>query len=146
VQLQQPPEATLAAARIGRDAGRLVVLDGVAGDDILAYADVLRADETEAGQMAAPRELLGRGLRLVVIARSDGNLVTWADGEELVPLTDEKVVDTTGGGDAFVAALTTALLRGRSYLEAARFATAASGATVGHPGGRPDLTGLVLDA
>jgi ribokinase len=51
-------------------------------------------------------------------------------------------VDTTGGGDAFVAALTTSLLRGDPYPEAARFATAASGATVGHAGGRPDLTGL----
>jgi ribokinase len=31
------------------------------------------------------------------------------------------------------------LLRKESYQAAARFATAAAGATVGHPGGRPDL-------
>jgi ribokinase len=56
-----------------------------------------------------------------------------------VPLTDAQVVDTTGGGDAFVAALTASLLRTETYEAAARFATAAAGATVGHPGGRPDL-------
>ncbi|GAA3351431.1 hypothetical protein GCM10020358_81070 [Amorphoplanes nipponensis] len=51
------------------------------------------------------------------------------------------MVDTTGGGDAFVAAPTASLLRGDPYPEAARRATAASGATVSHAGGRPDLTG-----
>ncbi len=56
-----------------------------------------------------------------------------------MPLTIDPVVDTTGGGDAFVAGLTAALLTGHSYEEAAHRATAASGATVGHPGGRPDL-------
>jgi ribokinase len=79
-------------------------------------------------------------------ARADGNEFVWADGELFVPLTDDKVVDTTGGGDAFVAALTTSLLRGDPHPEAARFATAASGATVGHAGGRPDLTGLARHA
>ncbi|WP_438860790.1 PfkB family carbohydrate kinase [Actinoplanes nipponensis] len=56
-------------------------------------------------------------------------------------MTGAKVVDTTGGGDAFVAAPTASLLRGDPYPEAARRATAASGATVSHAGGRPDLTG-----
>jgi ribokinase len=60
----------------------------------------------------------------------------------LLPLTDEKVVDTTGGGDAFTAALTAALLRGAAPEAAARQAVAAAGVTVRHPGGRPDLSGL----
>jgi ribokinase len=38
-----------------------------------------------------------------------------------------------------VAALTVALLAGEPYEQAARRATAASGATVTHPGGRPEL-------
>jgi ribokinase len=146
VQLQQPASVALAAARIGHDAGRLVVLDGAADDRILPLADVIRADEKEASLMADPRSLLERGPRLVAVARADGNQFVWADGELFVPLTDDKVVDTTGGGDAFVAALTTSLLRGDPYPEAARFATAASGATVGHAGGRPDLTGLARHA
>ena len=51
VQLQQPAAAALAAAEIGHDAGRLVVLDGAPAehrDELLAAADVVRADGREA--------------------------------------------------------------------------------------------------
>jgi ribokinase len=89
----------------------------------------------------AARKLLEKGPRLIAVATDDGNLFVWADGDLLIPLSDADVVDTTGGGDAFVAALTASLLRGDPYEEAARRATAASGATVGHAGGRPDLGG-----
>lgn len=159
VQLQQPGAAAIAAARIGRDAGRLVVLDGAPADadrdELLALADVVRADDKEAelllglsgadpGQVRdAARDLLKAGPKLMAVALPDGNLFVWADGDVLLPLGDTEVVDTTGGGDAFVAGLTAALLRGESYAEAGRRATAASAATVGHPGGRPDLRGPV---
>ena len=138
VQLQQPAEAALAAARIGHEAGRLVVLDGAVEDKrLLGYADVVRADEKEAAGL--DEEVLDHGPKLLALAREDGNLFVWRGGRIEVPLTGGEVVDTTGGGDAFVAGLTAALLDGRSYEEAAHRATAASGATVTHPGGRPDL-------
>jgi ribokinase len=150
VQLQQPPAAALAAAKIGHDAGRLVVLDGAppaARDELLALADVVRADHREASQLvdavepASVRALLSRGPRLVVVARPDGaNLFVWADGEVVVHPAAGPVVDTTGGGDSLVAALTDALLRGVDYRSAARWAVAAAGSTVRHPGGRPSLT------
>jgi ribokinase len=160
LQLQQPPGAVLAAGRIGREAGRLVVLDGAppeeSRDDLLALADVVRADDKEAEELLgvpgddpdrvrdAARDLLKAGPKLVAVALAEGgNLFVWDDGDLLVPLGDGPVVDTTGGGDAFVAALTASLLRGGSYPDAAHLATRASGATVGHAGGRPDLTGLV---
>ena len=149
VQLQQPPEAVTAAARLGHDAGRLVVLDGAPGDEaLLGYAGVVRADGKEAEQWlgvaaeefaAAARGLLAKGPKLIALEVPGANLFVWADGELRVPLSDAEVVDTTGGGDAFVAALTASLLRGETYETAARHATAASGATVSHPGGRPDL-------
>jgi ribokinase len=155
VQLQQPPAAALTAARIGQEAGRLVVLDGgppgysgravpVAGGlpvDLLAAADVVRADAKEAAVWGDAGALLEHGPRLVAFAQPDGgNLFVWRDGRVVVPPTDEKVVDTTGGGDAFVAALTDALLRGLHYVDAACWAVAAAGATVGHAGGRPHLS------
>ena len=164
VQLQQPPAAALAAARHGRAAEALVVLDGVPAEDIraelLAAADVLRADDQEAQLLTgspgddpdrlrvAARDLLAAGPGLVVLGLPDGNLFCWDDarwgsGDLVLPLTGEKVVDTTGGGDAFTAALTVALLRGDPVAEAAAAAVAASGTTVGHPGGRPDLGGLL---
>lgn len=149
VQLQQPAAAALAAAEIGHDAGRLVVLDGAPEeqrDALLAAADVVRADAQEAelllgGKATAEkaRALLEKGPRLLALGVEDGNLFVWRDGHVCLPLSDDEVVDTTGGGDAFTAALTAALLRGDDPATAARWAVAASGATVGHPSGRPDL-------
>ncbi|MEE6257338.1 PfkB family carbohydrate kinase [Plantactinospora sonchi] len=144
-------------------AGRLVVLDGAPADDrhrtpLLAAADVLRADDRETALLtgvednnpdrvrAAAVELLDAGPRLLALGLgSAGNLFVWRDDRAgtdhlLVPLSRENVVDTTGAGDALTAALTVALLRGEPPGSAARYAVAAAGATVGHPGGRPDLT------
>ncbi|BCJ70082.1 PfkB family carbohydrate kinase [Polymorphospora rubra] len=169
VQLQQPPAAMLAAARLGHDAGRLVVLDGAPTDDghraaLLAAADVLRADDHETELLtgvepddpdrvrAAAGELLAAGPGLLVLGvRRAGNLAVWQDprwgeGHLLVPLTGADVVDTTGAGDALTAALTVALLRGDPPPDAVRHAVAAAGATVRHPGGRPDLDRRALAA
>ena len=120
-------------------------------------ADVLRADarETELitgdapadaeDGLAAGRKLLRRGPSLVAVEVAGvGNAFVWPDGELFLPLTDTPTVDTTGAGDAFVAALTVALLRGDAPPAAARYAVAAAGATVGHPGGRPALTPAAL--
>ncbi|GAA3679884.1 PfkB family carbohydrate kinase [Lentzea roselyniae] len=154
LQLQQPPEVALKAARAAR--GR-VVLDGSPErlrDELLACADVVRADHQEAELLSgrkitgaddavrAAREVMERGPGFVAFAVDDvGNVFAWDDGEFVVPLGDVEVVDTTGGGDAFVAALTFALSRGGGPAEAARLAVKASGDTVTRPGGRPDLTG-----
>jgi ribokinase len=91
------------------------------------------------------------GLRVVVLAAANaGNVLVWRtdDGgieDELIPLTDETVVDTTGAGDALVAALTAALLRGDAPPRAARLGVQAAGDTVTHRGGRPTLTPDLLD-
>jgi ribokinase len=138
VQLQQPVAAALAAARIGHEAGRLVVLDGEVTDRrLLAFADVVRADEREADGL--DEHVLEDGPSLLAVAQADANLFIWRGGRLRVPLTDEKVVDTTGGGDAFTAALTAALLRKLSYEQAAHLATEAAGKTVTHVSGRPAL-------
>ncbi|WP_213451698.1 PfkB family carbohydrate kinase [Rhizomonospora bruguierae] len=165
VQLQQPPAAVLAAARRGRDAGAMVVLDGAPGDGadratLLGTADVVRADAKEAEALTgAPGNdpdrvleaawgLLSAGPRLLALALGGaGNLFVWDDrawgrGHALLPLAKEKIIDTTGAGDAFTAALTAALLRGDHPRDAARLAVGAAAACVGQPGGRPALTPL----
>ncbi|MFG1656201.1 PfkB family carbohydrate kinase [Micromonospora chersina] len=165
VQLQQPLPATLAATRHARDAGRLVVLDGVPDDpdgsaELLSRADVLRADAREAGLLLggdppkdadaglrAGRELAARGPALVAVeVAGEGNAFVWSDGELFVPLSETPTVDSTGAGDAFVAAVTAGLLRDDPYPRLARHAVAAAGATVGHPGGRPALTPEAIEA
>jgi ribokinase len=55
VQLQQPPETALEAARLARAAGARVVLDGAPSgllEELLAHADILRADRKEAELLA----------------------------------------------------------------------------------------------
>jgi ribokinase len=167
VQLQQPPLVALAAARQARGGDALVVVDGLPDADtradLLHLVDVLRADNSESALLvgaeagdvdalrAGGRELVDAGLRVVVLAAGDaGNLVVWRtrDGnveDELVPLTDEHVVDTTGAGDVLVAALTASLLRGDPPPIAARLGVVAAGATVTHQGGRPALPPDILD-
>ena len=155
--LRRPPAAALAVAVSAHHAGCKVVLDGAPTGKhqaaLLAAADVLRADtrETEllagsAVRTAAEAEklasdLLSQGPSLVALAIGGiGNLIAWPEDCILLPLTETQVVDTTGAGDAFTAALIMALAQGGSPQRAGRLAVAAAGATVGHPGGRPALT------
>ncbi|GAA5152518.1 ribokinase [Amycolatopsis dongchuanensis] len=162
VQLQEPPEAALEAARIARAAGVRVVLDGAPGgltEELLAHADVLRADRREAELLAhkeitsvddaieAGRSLVERGLSLAVLdAAGVGNVFVTRRGHEFLPLSDVEVVDSTGAGDALVATLTYALVAGEPLPVAARLAVAASSLTVQHPGGRPQLSRAALSA
>lgn len=162
VQLQQPLEAALAAARLARQAGARLVLDGAPPDDgraeLLRAADVVRAGPREVSLLTgsvvegtddarrAAAQLLRQGPSLVALGvGSAGNYFAWREGELMLPLTKTPVVDTTGAGDAFTAALIAGLDRGDGPERAARLAVAAAGATVGHPGGRPELTEAALD-
>jgi ribokinase len=152
VQLQQPSAAALTAAR--RSTG-LVVLEGAPDghqDELLAEADVLRADAKEARLLTgeeldspgaavhAATDLVRRhDLAMVAFGIEDGDVFVWPDGSRVFGHGDAKVVDTTGAGDAMSAALTSVLLRGGAPQEAAELAVAAAAATVEHPGGRPNL-------
>ena len=158
LQLQQPLDAVLTAVDAVASGCR-VILDGAVQADektrrrLLRAASVLRCDAREAELIAhrpvadadsarsVAKELLSHGLDLVVLAvGSEGNLAVWPDGDQLVPLSGTDVVDTTGGGDAFVAALTWSLIGNTSPEQAVRSATAAAGLTVDRLAGRPDLS------
>lgn len=163
LQLQQPGDAVLEVLRIARAAGVRVVADGAPEDDdvrdaLLGGAHVLRADAAEAAlllgdepsgvdaTLEAARELQGRGPAVVALAAgTEANVVAWDGGYVVMPLLDAgPAVDPTGGGDAFVAGLTAALLRGEPAEVAAWWGSAAAALTVTHPGGRPDYdTGSV---
>ena len=161
LQLQQPGGALCAA--LGHAAsGALVVADGAppdeaSRDELLGGVDVLRADAAEAAMWvgselaglddvrAAATELCGGGPRVVSLAAGEeGDLTVWTEPggqlrEQLVPLLGERPADPTGAGDAVVAALTAALLRGADPRTAAWEAGAAAASTVARPGGRPSL-------
>lgn len=156
LQLQQPAEALLVAARAAANAGARVVLDGAiegtARDELLAVASVVRADALEArlltGIEIADRDdarraadaLLAHGPRVAAVSvPGEGDLVAWQGGERFFPFSEPDAVDRTGAGDAFVAGLVTALRRGDAPGEAGRLAADAASSTVQRLGGRPDL-------
>jgi ribokinase len=163
VQLQQPAAAVLAAAALARQSGCRVLVDGappdgVSRETLLGSADVVRADAREGELLAgtairgpgdaarAAAAILDQGPALVALAvGEDGNYFAWRDpawgtGELLLPLGSTPVADTTGAGDALTAALITGLDQLQNPERAARLAVAAADLTVGHPGGRPELT------
>ncbi|MGX5359491.1 PfkB family carbohydrate kinase [Kocuria sp. KH4] len=154
VQLQQPGPA-VAAALAAAD-GALVVADGAPADArtrrrVLDAADVVRADGSEAEALVgwaphgvpetvrAARQLLAEGPRVVALAAGEADVVAWPGGHVVLPHLGEDPVDPTGAGDAFVAALAVALLRGEDPRTAAWWAAAAAAQVVGTPGGRPHL-------
>lgn len=155
LQLQQPCDALLTAAHLRKAAGALVVLDGATGtddDELLALADVVRADAAEAeiltgiqitersDAVRAARQLLERGPSLAAVTvPGHGDLVDWGTDSAFLPYGDVDVVDPTGGGDAFLAGLAAALAHGTSPHAAGKAAARSAAATVNHIGGRPNL-------
>jgi ribokinase len=157
VQLQQPGPAVTAALEAASAGGALTVADGAPADEqvrrrVLRHAAVVRADvaETEALAGWAPRDvpetvraarsLLAEGPRVVALAApGEADVVAWPEGHVVLPHLGTDPVDPTGGGDAFVAALTVGLLRGEDPGTAAWWAAAAAAQVVGTAGGRPHL-------
>ena len=159
LQLQQPPRALIAAARLARYYGACIVLDGAVDGDgretLLGMADVVRADAAEATMLTgveiehpddavrAAERIMTTGPSVVAFGVAGlGDLVAWPGGSRFFPFTDDPVIDVTGAGDAFLAGLVTGLRLGTSAEAAGELAAAAATATVGRLGGRPDLSAL----
>ena len=142
VQFEVPPAAVAAAIR--HAPGRVIVNPAPARPvptDLLRRIDVLVPNRTELGVLSdapTPRDRAGvealalrvEGVRaLVVTLGADGALVV--DGGRIthVPAPQVTVVDTTGAGDAFCAALADAVARGHSVVDAARWAVRVASVT-----------------
>lgn len=157
IQLQQPSEAVLAAIDIAARGDALVVVDGFPEDSrvletVLSSADVIRADAAEAPTLVG-RELSGvadtvsaatslaadSSAVVALAAEGAANVLAWQGGHVVLPLIPGTTVDATGGGDAFLAALVSALLLGADPETAGWEASAAAALTVGRLGGRPQL-------
>jgi len=138
-QLELPVETV--AAAVARASGFVCVNLAPAADipdAVFARADLLVANEAEARFYG---ERLHRAAGQVAITLGARGAELWRGGERLasaVPPSVE-VVDTTGAGDCFVAALTVALLEGRGYEAALTFACAAGALAATRPGAQPSL-------
>jgi ribokinase len=137
--LEVPIPALLAAAR--RATG-LVALNLAPAlpvpDALLAEADVLVVNETEAAFYGASLHAPGR---LVAISLGSDGAELWKGGTRIASAKPPqvRVVDTVGAGDTFFAALTCALIEGLDEASALSFAVAAGAATCTKPGAQPSL-------
>lgn len=138
-------ETAARAMDLGKRAGAVTILNPAPArplpDEILQNIDVLTPNETElrillgmapdepGDLVAMARRIQTRGVGNLVVTRGgSGALVLDSDGvvTEVAGIPVD-VVDTTGAGDAFNAALGTALGEGKSLVDAARFAVIAGG-------------------
>lgn len=151
-QLEQPLETARAGLALARAKGVTTILNPAPAqalpDDMLALADILTPNETEAGQLsgvavhdeasalAAAQALRARGAGAVILTLgAKGALILDAQGATRIPaLPGVTVIDTTGAGDAFNAGLAIALCEGRDLVGAARFGTAVAGLSVQRAG------------
>lgn len=156
VQLEIPFETVAAAMRRARAAGALVILDPAPARgcpaDLLALADILTPNETEAGDLtglaitdvasamvAARRLRSSESQRVIVKLGGQGLVVCDADGCRHLPAIPVPVVDTTAAGDAFCGALAARLAAGATFADALRYASAAGALAVTVLGAQPSL-------
>lgn len=155
MQLEIPPEISMAAARMAHAAGARLVLDaappGSPRDGLLEYTDAVTMNDSEAraltgidvtgeaSALRAIRAIQSRGASRVAIAAAGGRAI--ADGETTrwLPNHDVEVIDTTGAGDACAAAIAVALAEGRGFFEACEFGHAAAALAATVAGARASL-------
>lgn len=157
VSMEIPLEAVVTALRVARDSGTRTLLNPAPAqplpDEAWPLIDVLTPNQTEApillgldaGHGLDDAALIGRlkartEASIVLTRGSAGALI--ADGTgltEVAPITVEHVVDTTGAGDSFTAALAVSLADGRPLGEAAAFAARAGAHAVTIAGVIPAL-------
>jgi ribokinase len=154
--LEVPRGVAQRAIRAAKKAGARIILNPAPhreGDEsCFGDVDVLVPNEVEAALFAGvgPEErqdwavvaqrLRSLGPRAVVITLgSEGALVAREEGTHRVPAFRVEATDTTAAGDAFVAGLAVAVLRGMPLLEAVRFANAAGAVAVTRAGAQPSL-------
>lgn len=138
LQLEVPLPVVCSAARRAAHLGARVVINtapyAALPADVVALADPVVANEHE---MVALAESGAEPRSLLVTFGANG--ASW-DGETVPahPVRPDRVVDTTGAGDAFCGALAAALASGADRTSALEGALTAGAAAVQHAGAQPD--------
>jgi ribokinase len=156
-QFEQPIETAIAGLALARRHGVITILNPAPAlpvdDAIYALCDYVTPNETEAATLtglkveteadalAAAKEFVRRGAKSALITLGEkGALLHGEAGTHMVPAFKvEKVVETTGAGDAFNGGFAVALAEGKSPVEAIRFGCATAGLSVQKPGTAPSM-------
>lgn len=133
VCLEIPLAAVLTTARVVSARGWRLVLNpapapnGGLPAELVAAASVITPNETEVEALGGVEALLAAGAGAVVVTRGGEGTDLHRPGQAPVHLAPARadVVDTTGAGDAFTAALAVGLAAGRELADAVRWASAA---------------------
>ncbi|MGD2078972.1 MAG: ribokinase [Chloroflexota bacterium] len=153
LQLEIPLPAIERAAAIAAKAGALVILNPAPAPEkplpsrLLGNVSILAPNETEARALTGQDDPLKAivalhelGLPTVVLTQgAAGALIAQGGDIEHVPAFPVTSVDTTAAGDAFVGALSVALIEGRSPKQSVRFAAAAGALAATKAGAQPSL-------
>ena len=147
LQLETPPEVSLAAARHARSLGVRVVWDPAPAAEMpeegYGLADFLTPNETEAAELTgirvtdvssaqlAAEALLARGAGAAIVKMGyQGVFGATRSEQHYVPPMSVDAVDSVAAGDAFAGGLAVALCEGKSFVEALRFGAAAGALAV----------------
>jgi pseudouridine kinase len=97
-------------------------------DELMPYlknVEIFFLNENEAkkitgkGFLIAARKIIESGVKIAVIKRKSGGVFIKNQNEEInLPYIESKVVDATGGGDAFASAFIHGLIKGKSIKDA----------------------------
>jgi ribokinase len=156
-QLETPLAVAVHALTLAKKHGVATILNPAPAtelpDSIYAQVDYFTPNEAEAAALAgvpvatpeqaeaAAGVFLNKGVGTVVITLGEnGVLVKSAQVcEHIAAFEVERVIDTTGAGDAFNGGFATALAQGRELLDAVRFGCATAAISVSRPGCAPSM-------
>lgn len=151
-QAEIPPHTLAAIVDVVEDRQISLFLDPTPPDRVirrhLAAADVITPDLVEAAALVgrtgeshlwpvlAAQELIASGSRraLIKLGAEGAVMATRNGGVVVVPTLGVDVVDETGAGDVFLAALAVKRSEGVEWIDAVAFANAASAISVAHAG------------
>jgi ribokinase len=111
----------------------------IVANELEAATFLERTIEGEDDAIAAARDLAARHAGAVVTRGAEGAVAATAAGHVLVPAYCVNVVDTTGAGDAFCAALGVRLAERAELEDAVRFACAAGALACTKAGAEPSM-------
>ncbi len=153
-QLETPMDTVERIGALAVDNGvRLILNPAPAAElspELLSAVTLLTPNETEASALSgieivndetamdAAEKIVSKGVKNVIITLgSRGSLVYDGKNAEFVPAYKVRAVDTTAAGDVFNAALAVGLSEGKSLVDSARLASAASAIAVTRLGAQP---------